>query len=543
MANADGAREAAASRAPRVEQPVAVPGTGAAPAPRVELLGVSKHFGGAQALSGASITIERGEVHGLLGENGSGKSTLIKVLAGYHTPEAGHLLVDGQPERLPLPAERLRDLGISFVHQDLGLIDSVTVAENLALREIATRPGIFISWRKVHREATALLARYRLDVGSQSLPSELTPFQRAMVAIIRALEGIGEVKSAGKGLLVLDEAMAFLADHERALLASTARELAAGGTSVLLVSHDLDDALKVCDRITVLRDGRVAGTVDARHTDRAQLAGLILGSPSAGHPPVPAVRQNQATAVSLTGLSGRGIPPISLELGAGEIVGLTGLAGESFARIPYLIYGDEPGAEGKIEFYGQAYSVSEMSPVRALQAGIVLVPGDRQRQGAVASLSIGENAALPRLREFFRRGRLRGGELTAAITELLIRFQVRPADPVAPMGTLSGGNQQKAIIAKWLQLEPRLLLLDEPTVGVDVGSRAQIFEAIRGLASHGTAVLCASNDYAQLAELCGRVLIFAGGQLRAALTGPDLTKQAILTQCLLLSGEARRAEP
>ena len=329
MANADGAREAAASRAPRVEQPVAVPGTGAAPAPRVELLGVSKHFGGAQALSGASITIERGEVHGLLGENGSGKSTLIKVLAGYHTPEAGHLLVDGQPERLPLPAERLRDLGISFVHQDLGLIDSVTVAENLALREIATRPGIFISWRKVHREATALLARYRLDVGSQSLPSELTPFQRAMVAIIRALEGIGEVKSAGKGLLVLDEAMAFLADHERALLASTARELAAGGTSVLLVSHDLDDALKVCDRITVLRDGRVAGTVDARHTDRAQLAGLILGSPSAGHPPVPAVRQNQATAVSLTGLSGRGIPPISLELGAGEIVGLTGLAGES----------------------------------------------------------------------------------------------------------------------------------------------------------------------------------------------------------------------
>lgn len=513
------------------------------PVPRVELLGVSKHFGGAQALSGASITIERGEIHGLLGENGSGKSTLIKVLAGYHAPEAGHLLVDGQPERLPSSAERLRDLGISFVHQDLGLIDSVTVAENLALREIATMRGVFISWRKAHRDATALLARYSLDVGSQRLLSQLTPFERAMVAIIRALEGIAEVQSAGRGLLVLDEAMAFLADHERALLASTARDLAAGGTSVLLVSHDLDDALRVCDRITVLRDGRVAGTVDARHTDRDQLAGLILGSPPASRASAPTARQNQATAVRLTGLSGRGIPPISLELGAGEIVGVTGLAGESFARIPYLIYGDEPGAEGNIEFHGRAYSISAMTPVRALQAGIVLVPGDRQRQGAVVSLSIGENVAIPRLDGFFRRGLLRSGALTAAITELLNRFQVRPADPAAPMGTLSGGNQQKAIIAKWLQLKPRLLLLDEPTVGVDVGSRAQIFEAIRDLAAHGTAVLCASNDYAQLAELCDRVLIFSGGRLRAGLTGQDLTKEAILTQCLLLSGEAHRAEP
>jgi len=542
MPGADGAREAAPSRAPRVPNG-ALPGASAAPVPRVELLGVSKHFGGAQALSGASITIVRGEVHGLLGENGSGKSTLIKVLAGYHTPEAGHLLVDGQPQRLPLTAERLRDLGISFVHQDLGLIDSVTVAENLALREIATRRGGFISLRKIHRDAADLLARYGLDVGSQSLPSELTPFERAMVAIIRALEGIGEAKSAGRGLLVLDEAMAFLADHERGLLASTARDLAAGGTSVLLVSHDLDDVLKVCDRITVLRDGQVAGTVGARDTDRDQLAGMILGSPPASRASVPAAHQGQATAVRLTGLSGRGIPPLSLELGTGEIVGLTGLAGESFARIPYLIYGDAPGAEGRIEFTDRAYFLSEMTPVRALRAGIVLVPGDRQRQGAVASLSIGENVAVPRLHEFFRRGLLRSGALTAAITGLLNRFQVRPADPAAPMGALSGGNQQKAIIAKWLQLKPQLLLLDEPTVGVDVGSRAQIFEAIRDLAAHGTAVLCASSDYAQLAGLCDRVLIFSGGQIRAGLTAEALTKEAILTQCLLLSGEAPRAEP
>ena len=541
MANDEGARGAAAARAPLVHttmNPVTQPGA----VPRVELTEVSKHFGGAQALSEASIVVDRGEVHGLLGENGSGKSTLIKILAGYHTPDAGQLTVDGRPQRLPMSAGQLRDLGISFVHQDLGLIDSVTVTENIALRDIATQRGVFISWRKAHRNATALLARYGLSIEGQSPMSRLTPFERAMVAIIRALEGISEARSAGRGLLVLDEAMAFLADHERALLASIARDLAAGGTSVLLVSHDLDDALKVCDRITVLRDGRVAGTVDAGRTNRDQLAELILGTRAPSHAAVPAARQQQAAGATLTALSAGGIPPVSLELRPGEIVGLTGLAGESFARIPYIIYGAEPDGDGILDLQGRTYVIREMTPVRALKAGIVLIPGDRQRQGAVASLSVGENVALPRLNEYFRGCRLRAGQLAAAVKTLLGHYHVRPAEPRASMTTLSGGNQQKAIIAKWLQLEPRLLLLDEPTIGVDVGSRAQIFEQIRGLAANGTAVLCASNDYAQLAELCDRVLIFSAGQLEGELAGPALTKEMILSQCLMLSGEAHSLE-
>ncbi len=541
MVNSDGAREAAPSRAPSARR--AEPESPqAAAAPRVQLLDLSKHFGGAQALSSASLAVGRGEVHGLLGENGSGKSTLIKILAGFHLPDAGQLLIDGQPERMPLTAGRQRDLGISFVHQDLGLIDSVTVMENLALRQIAIGRGPYVSWRKAHQDAAAVLARYGLGISSRSLVATLTPFQRAMVAIIRALEGITGARSAGRGLLVLDEAMAFLDDHERALLISTVRDLAADGTSVLLVSHDLDDALSVCDRITVLRDGRVAGTVDGRRTGRDQLAGLILGRAPAQRAATPAPSRDQAAGVAVTGLAGPGISPVSFQVGVGEILGVTGLAGESFARIPYLIYGDQPGAEGTIEFGGELRAVSGMTPVRALEAGIVLVPGDRQRQGAVASLSVGDNVALPRLREFFRGGWLRSGELTATLRELLGRFQVRPAQPQAPMGTLSGGNQQKAIIAKWLQLQPRLLLLDEPTIGVDVGSRAQIFGAIRSLAATGTAVLCASSDYAQLAELCDRVLVFSGGRLQAELAGQSLTKEAILTQCLLLSGGARPQE-
>lgn len=512
-------------------------------APRLELTDVSKHFGGVQALSGARLVIEPGEIHGLLGENGSGKSTMIKILAGYHVPDSGQLRIDGEPQQLPMAAAALRDLGVSFVHQDLGLIDSVTVTENLALRDIATRRGLFISWRQARRDATALLARYGLSVRAEALLSQLTAFERAMVAIVRALEGMTSARSAGRGLLVLDEAMAFLADHERALLTSTARELAAAGTSVLLVSHDLDDALQVCDRITVLRDGRVVGTVDARQIGRDQLASLILGGALAAQTPTRAAHPGRGEDIALTEISGPGMAPASFALRGGEIVGVTGLAGESFARIPYLIYGAEPAARGTLSFQGRSYRLAKMRPPDALRAGIVLVPGDRQRQGAIASLSAGENAALPKLREFFRSGILRSGELTRAMAGLLERFQVRPASPQTLMGNLSGGNQQKTIIAKWLQIEPRLLLLDEPTIGVDVGSRAQISAQIRQLAARGTAVLCASNDYAQLAELCDRVLVFAGGQLRAELAASSLTKEAILAQCLSLSGETRPAEP
>jgi ribose transport system ATP-binding protein len=515
----------------------------AAGIPRVELTKISKQFGGARALNGASLVVGRGEVHGLLGENGSGKSTLIKILAGYHAPDAGQLLVDGQPVRMPATAGQLEALGISFVHQDLGLIDSVTVTENLLLRDITTRRGLFMSWRKAHRDATALLARFGLGIEGRSLMFELTAFQKAMVAIIRALEGFSEARSAGRGLLVLDEAMAFLADSERELLTTIARDLAAGGTSVLLVSHDLDDALKVCDRITVLRDGRTEGTVEAASTSRAQLAELILGSSPPEFTPARSIARQPAPAVTVSDLSAPGLKPVSLALGTGEIVGLTGLAGEGFARVPYIIYGAEAGAAGTIELEGRTHAIRELRPSRALDAGIVLVPGDRQRQSAVGSLSVGENVALPLLDKHYIAGRLRTGQLQGAVRTQLSHYQVRPAAPGLQMAALSGGNQQKAIIAKWLQLEPRLLLLDEPTVGVDVGSRAQIFRQIRQLASDGTAVLCASSDYSQLAELCDRVLIFSGGRLQGELSAQSLTKETILSKCLALSGASHSPEP
>jgi len=500
--------------------------------PRLQLDHVAKQFAGVHALRDASLEVNAGEVHGLLGENGSGKSTLIKILAGYHVPDAGNVYVDGRAQAVPPTAGQLAQLGVAFVHQDLGLIDSLSVTENLLMRELSVRRGAFISWRTEHARAEATLASYGISARGADRVSTLPPFQRAMIAIIRAVEGISSTTGTARGLLVLDEAMAFLADDERAHLAGIMRRLAASGVSVLLVTHDLDDALAFCDRITVLRDGRVAGVVGARSTTPAQLAALILGNTALraaiSHRPAP----DRASLLLATGQA-PGFAPFTLTVGAGEIVGITGLAGESFGRLPYLLYGAVKGARGTLYLDEVSHPLERLTPADCVAAGIVLVPGDRQRQGAVGSLTVQENMLIPRMSEFRTGMFVRRRPMFAEAARMIGEYDVRPPAAGAVMSTLSGGNQQKAIVAKWLALSPKVLLLDEPTIGVDIGSREQIFDYVKTLAAGGTGVLCSSVDYAQLAALCDRVLIFARGAVIAEISGAAITKDEILSRCLL----------
>jgi ribose transport system ATP-binding protein len=508
---------------------------------RIEFAGISKSFGGVQALKGVDVTVLPGEVHGLLGENGSGKSTLIKVLAGFHMPDTGTLRVDGELEAMPLSADRLAELGIAFVHQDLGLIDSLTITENLLLGEISTRHGAFLSLRREHRRAKELLATHGVFVRVETQIGRLTAFERAMVAIVRALNAISVVRGEPRGLLVLDEAMAFLADHERTLLKATIRSLAKAGTSVLLVSHDLDDVLSTCDTITVLRDGAVVGNVQGANGNRGDLAELIVGHPVVAAPVSPLTRPG-LPEIRLRDVSSSGVKSLSLDIALGDVVGLTGLVGEGYAEILYVLYGAVRGS-GTLRILDRTYRLETMDPPKALMAGIALVPGDRHRHGGVLSLTLGENVSLPRLNEFWSAGFIRTRALAAEARAQLEQFDVRPAVPSRELGSLSGGNQQKAVIAKWLQLRPRLLLLDEPTIGVDVGARAEIFSQIHDLARSGAAVICASSDYAQLAELCNRVFIFAGSECRAELTGESLSREEILSKCLLLGGTGEANQP
>ncbi len=468
---------------------------------------VSKSFGGARALDDAGLTLLRGEVHGLLGENGSGKSTLIRILAGYHAPDPGaELEVGGRAARLPLPPGRAHELGIAFVHQELGLIPSLSVLENLRLGELAARRDWRISWRRERASASEALARFGVELDPRQPVAGLRPVVHALLAIVRAAEELG-----GRGVLVLDEPTVFLPEPETRHLFALARELADAGASVLFVSHDLDEVLELTDRVTVLRDGRVAVSAATAELERDALAELMTGRPIAA-----AVNRRQPVervAASVADLTGEAVHDLSFDVYEREVVGLTGLLGSGFEEVPYLLFGARPSRAGRLDLGDDRHDATTMTPDRALRAGIALLPADVQRDGRVGSLPVVDHVMLPVLDRYVTRLGLDRQRMLRDAAGLLARFGVRPCEPRLAFRALSGGNQQKTLLAKTLNAGPRLLLLDEPTRGVDVGARGQIFALIRQAAEQGACVICASTDREELAAICDRVLVFADGRI------------------------------
>lgn len=508
-------------------------------APALEIANLSKTFGGVRALRDVAFTVREGEIHGLLGENGSGKSTVIKILAGYHAPDSGELKLRQEPVRLPLKPGQFRDLGLEFVHQDLGLIGSLTVVENLFLGELAAPARRFhMSWRRQRKAATEAFERYGVALDPRSRVDELGPLERALLAIVRAAEQMRAGSARGvsdgnrPGVLVLDEPTVFLPRAEVLHLFSIMRELAQAQASVLFVSHDLDEVRDITDRVTVLRDGRVIGTVVTSETSESELVQMIIGRR------LGAVASTQRRGddsrdiggLSVRGLSGNVVHDLSFGVTTGEVLGLTGLVGSGFEEIPYLLFGASEGS-GSLSIFGDSYDLRDFSPGKATEHGIVLVPGDRQRDGTIASLPVVDNVTLSTLSTFYRAMILRRREMVREAGSVLTEFDVRPSDPRALVSSLSGGNQQKVLLAKWLQLKPRVLLLQEPTQGVDVGARLEIFSLIRKTAE-GVCVVCASADYEQLAMICDRVLVLHRGGIAAELSGSAVTKELISETCL-----------
>lgn len=511
--------------------------------PLLSARGVTKAFGGSLALDRVDLTVLPGEVHGLLGENGSGKSTLIKVLAGYHPPDAGELVVNGHDVPLPLPPGGSRALGLEFVHQDLGLVPSLSVAENLFMAKIAkSQSRFFFSWSRAEREASKVFSRYGLSISPEAVVENIRPVERALLAIVRALEGLGTAGGGDPTLLVLDEPTVFLPQNEISLLFDFVRQIADRGSSVLFVSHDLAEAGEITDRITVLRDGRVAGEVVTADASPQELVRLIIGHEL--QPMAPAGQHtvaDRAAVLEVRNLSTLQLHDVSFELHAGEVLGLTGLVGSGYEDVVYALFGAISAEEGAIRLQGGAVDVTSMTPRAAMAEGIALVPGDRQRTGSISSLSAAENVNLLVLDRYFRKGRLRQRELDQNASSLMTTFDVRPARPHLDYGTFSGGNQQKAMIAKWQQVAPRILLLHEPTQGVDIGARQQIWSMIRSSAE-ASPTICASSDYEQLAAICDRVGVVARGKIVGFLTGADLTKERIADVCLHSSAEAANTD-
>jgi ribose transport system ATP-binding protein len=505
-------------------------------APALEARRISKSFGGTRALDAAGIELRRGEVHGLLGQNGSGKSTLIRILAGFHTPDPGaELTVGGRPVPLPLPPGRAPELGLRFVHQDLGLIPSLSALENLLLDELATARWRHLSWRRERDRARRSLARLGVDIDPRATVASLTPLERAQLAILRAVEATPDV-------LVLDEPTAFLPGSEREQLYELMRGIAAGGRSVLLVSHDLGEVREVADRVTVLRDGSVVRTAEAASIGPEELVELVVGrrlEPLDGRfgaprrAPAPVQRQAIPEAVRIVGLRGDVVRDVSIELCAGETVGLAGLVGSGFDEVPYLLFGVGARRAGRLTLGGGELDLAAMTPQRALYAGMALLPAERARDGAVGSLAIEANVTLPVLDRYAGARGLDRRRLLRDAAAMLEENRITPCEPRAAFETLSGGNQQRTLLAKWLQTDAPLLLLDEPTRGVDVGARQEIAAAIRALAERGMVILCASTDHELLASICGRVLIFSGGDVVLELAGEEVTKERITERCSL----------
>jgi ribose transport system ATP-binding protein len=503
------------------------PGTAEHGAPPVGVAlhatGISKTFGAVRALDDASMTIAAGEVRALVGRNGSGKSTFIKILAGFHAPdEGGRLEIGGAPVELPIRPGQAQRSGLSFVHQDLALVEESSVVDNVLVGRFHTGPAGRIPWRRERRRVAEALSRFGVDVDPDRPLKELSQVERAIVAITRSLLDLPETG----GVLVLDEPTAFLPDEEVGRLFDAVRAVAASGAAVLFVSHRLDEVLTLADRVTVMRDGRVVTTEPVAGLVKERLVELILGeSLSTFYPEI--APAGQVVALSAQGLRGEVIRDVSLELAEGEIVGVTGLSGSGYGELPYLLFGAGGATAGSITFGGKTTAASALKPTTSISRGVVLLPGDRQKASGVQDLRVYENVSLPALGRYFHGGRLHKGEERRSVDGVLERFNVTPPDGRRRLGELSGGNQQKALLGKWLQLDPRVLLLHEPAQGVDVLAKHDLFVQVEEAAQRGASVLLSTAESEDFPELCHRVLVLQNGRVAGQLVGADITEERI----------------
>ena len=508
------------------------------PAPhglRLEVRNASKTFGTAKVLDRADLQLAPGEVHALIGQNGSGKSTLIKLLSGFHPADPGtRFYMNGTPLGPPVRAAALKTLGLSFVHQDLGLVDSASVLDNVRVGHFTVRRLSRRIRRAAEREAvTATFARLQVAIDPDVPVGGLASAQRAAVAIARALQS----HTPGQGCIVFDEATTALPRHVLHEFWAILHDLAADGTSILLVSHRLEEVVAHAGKVTVLRDGKVTGAgLPVSGITESELTRLMLGReltarPRAARPaPVgPGSPQPAADALVATGLTSRLLSGLDLRLRPGEVTGITGPADSGYEDVPYLLAAAQPGAQGMVRTGGRDHDLASAGPAELIRAGVALVPQDRARDGLALGLSLLENLTIPRVPARAPWYRLSGGWQHEEFSRIAAELRITPGIPDLPASALSGGNQQRLMLGKWLLGKPAVLVAHEPTQAVDVGARADLLHVLRALADSGAAVLIASAEAGELAAICDRVIVLGSGRARAELTG-ELTAEEIVAR-------------
>jgi ribose transport system ATP-binding protein len=502
------------------------------PLPVLSIRNVSKTFPGQKVLDDVSFDIAPGTIHGLVGMNGSGKSTLIKILSGYHKPDPGAAAtVSGRQLSFGVAASS-RALGMRFVHQSGGIIPELTAAENLAIPiGFKTRPFRGIDWPSLRDDCSRRLAQLGVSINLDEPMSGMGPVDRAAVAIARALDVNLDTMTGNVRLLVLDEPTAAFSPTETSALHRIVRALATHGVATMYVTHHISELLDLVDAVSVLSNGRLRETETRSGLNQQRLIELITGGRFEDVLPPEHDAGKDAGAeiiLSVDNLQSGALNGISLDIRRGEVLGIAGLVGSGRDELARALTGSIPST-GSVTFDGQTHKVSMKT---AKHGRILRVPGNRQRGSFIPRFSLMENITIGSLRAFTRYGVLRNGTEAKSVEQWIIALDIRPPRPEALFTTLSGGNQQKAILARALSMEPRVLILDDPTSGVDISARRAIYDIVANRVRQGATVIVCSSDFEDFFALCSRVLVLRHGDIAVQLNGSDINESALLSAVL-----------
>jgi inositol transport system ATP-binding protein len=492
----------------------------------LRMIGIAKSFPGVQALSNVSLEVAKGEVHGLLGENGAGKSTLLKILSGAIQPDSGTIELAGSTLSIPSP-EAAQALGIAAIYQEFNLIPSMTVAENIFL---GREPGVgfFVSWPDMRRATRALGERYGLDLPPTRLVHELSVAQQQMVEIARAL-------STQSRLIIMDEPTSALSDKETQRLFAIMGDLRSEGISIVFVTHRLSEVLKICDRVTVLRDGKPSGTAGIADLTVDGIIRMMVGRSAAElFEPLPQRTPGDAV-LKVSALSRRGavddpravlLDDVSFELRRGEILGIAGLIGSGRTELARCLFGADPKTAGVTAIDGQRVEIA--TPQDAIACGIGLVPEDRQQQALFLDLAVRENLSIAALDKLLRFGFVKQLAERAMVEAYRKSLNIRMISPEQKVKHLSGGNQQKVVLARWLALKPRILIVDEPTRGIDVGAKAEVHQLLHQMAMDGIAIIAISSELPEVLAISDRIITMRGGRITGEVAGRNANEQSLM---------------
>lgn len=495
--------------------------------PALRLEGIVKTFPGVRALDGVSLTVMPGEVHALMGENGAGKSTLMKVLGGILAPNEGQIFIEEQPTVMSSPMNA-KAKGVVFIHQELSLADELTVAENIFLGELPTKSFGRVDWQRLYDETDAILKTLNVGFAARTRVGDLSIANQQMVEIARAL-------TVEPRAVIFDEPTASLTDAEKVVLFEVIADLQSRGVGVIYISHRMEEIFKITDRISVLRDGQYRGTLNTAETNEEEVTQLMIGRTLD-------LSRNESThelgevALEVRGLSCGGLfEDVSFSVRRGEVVGFYGLVGAGRTEIAETLFGLREPSAGTIHLAGEEVSIH--SPADAIKRGISLVPEDRKGQGLILGMNCRDNMTLPQVSDLTAGPFVSDGAEVAIFDQYRDKLDIRTPGWRQLVGNLSGGNQQKIVIGKWLSMRPEVLIVDEPTRGIDVGSKSEIHNLIRELAAQGYAVIVISSEMPEVLHVSDRIVAMFSGRVMREFTAEEVTEDSLIQAISGLTGK------